>query len=507
LTDLEQLITEGWALVPVLPGTKAPRDSEWSKKTYAPTDFGPGDNVGAKCGLPSGGRVDVDVDSPEAVAAARVLLYETGLIHGRPGKPSSHHWYLCTDAQTETYESLDGEMLIEIRVTGQTVIPPSTHKSGDVLVWEKRGTPLAIGVKELRLSVVTVATTALFAKAWPSGSRHYAAGHLAGFLLRCGFDGATTLKMVEMAARIAGDEEVRDRVQMARDTIKKHEAGEPVTGGPKLRELFGRGDELVKKVYGWLGLTSAAQLDSLNEKHFVAEYGRDTVVGTEVDNDTLIIQDFESFRRRYYNQYVGKQRLGEWWLSHADQRRYRKIVFAPPPAAAHPEDYNTWKGFAVEPDTAPNPELRCVRFLEHLFRIVCDENQTNFEYLLDVCALTCQRPGEPTGVAVVLRGDSGGGKGSFVDNYGSLFGVHYIQVDKQEHITGNFNQHLQNKVLVFADEAMWAGNKQDVGALRTQLSAPYDGDQRMVGVACCPARTARVHPRCREEDMGVEVLL
>lgn len=465
--DVERLIADGWAVVPIVAGKKNPEDTGWLKKTYTSEHFPEGANVGVKCGSLSGWRVDVDLDALEGVAAGQTLLPNTGMIHGRPGKPASHHWFVCTGIKTHTFKDLDGTMLVELRADGgQTVVPPSVHASGDVLRWERNASPLTIAPDDLLNAVRAVAIAALFARHWPSGSRHVAAGHLAGFLLRVGFDGPWTVQIIRTAATIAKDEEVEDRARIAKDTAAKHANGEKTTGGPKLAELFGRGEELAARVYQWMGREGDDLLDRLNEKHFVAEYGSDTVVGTESTTDTLMIQDFESFRRRYYNQFVGKKKLGEWWLSHAQQRRYRKIVFAPPPLVAHPEDYNTWRGFSIAPDPNPHPELRCRRYLEHLYTIICDGIQEHFEFLLDVCALTCQFPGRPTGVAVVLRGDSGAGKGSFVDTFGPLFGIHYIQVDKQDHVTGRFNQHLANKVVLFADEAVWAGNKQDAGALK-----------------------------------------
>lgn len=461
-----QLIKDGWGVVPILPGKKNPTDDGWLKKTYQVDDFDPGSNVGVKCGAQSQWRVDVDLDAPEAVRAGQVLLFETGLCHGRPGKPQSHWWYLCPGTKTESFKDIDGTMLVELRSDGgQTVVPPSVHASGDVLRWERNGAPMAIANEDLRRSVRAVAITALFARHWPKGSRHFAAGHMAGFLLRCGFDAQWVVQMVKTAAMVAGDEEVEDRVKIAKDTCKNHADGK-TTGAPKIKEVFGNGEAIVARVYDWTGHENGEALDRLNEEYFVANYGTDTVVGVESETDTLMILDFESFRRRHYNQKVGKQRLGEWWLSHPKQRRYRRIVFAPTPLTAHPEDYNTWRGFATEPDPNPNPQDRCGHYLEHIYRVICSEKQDYFEYMLDVMALTVQFPGRPTGVAVVLRGDSGAGKGSFIEPFGRLFGIHFIQVDKQELVTGRFNMHLANKIILFADEAVWAGNKQDAGALK-----------------------------------------
>lgn len=475
--SVSSLIADGFAVVPILPGKKNPIDDGWLKKTYTPEHFDAGSNIGVKCGSQSQWRVDVDLDAPEAVRAGRSLLFETGMCHGRPGKPESHWWYICPGTKTESFKDIDGTMLVELRSDGgQTVVPPSVHMSGDVLRWERSGAAMAVGQEDLRRSVCAVAIAALFARHWPKGSRHFAAGHLAGFLLRCGFDAQWVVQIVTTAATVAGDEELEDRVKMAKDTCKNHADGK-TTGAPKLKETFGNGEALVSRVYEWTGHENAEVLDRINEDFFVANYGTDTVVGYEKairaydgKPDTVMVLDFEAFRRRFYNQKVGKQKLGEWWLTHPKQRRYERIVFAPHPLRANENDYNSWRGFAVTPDPNPNPENRCGRYLEHLYCVICNEKQDYFEYLLDVKALTAQFPGKPSGVAVVLRGDSGAGKGTMVELFGSLFGIHYMQVSSQAQVTGRFNHHLSNKVVLFADEAVWAGNKQDAGALKRLIT-------------------------------------
>ncbi len=42
---------------------------------------------------------DIDLDCPEALAAAKLLLPPTAMVHGRPGNPSSHRYYRVSPAQ------------------------------------------------------------------------------------------------------------------------------------------------------------------------------------------------------------------------------------------------------------------------------------------------------------------------------------------------------------------------------------------------------------------------
>ena len=99
----------------------------------------------------------------------------------------------------------------------------------------------------------------------------------------------------------------------------------------------------------------------------------------------------------------------------------------------------------------------CSLFLDFLKNITCAKNEEHYEYLLDVMADTVQRPNKQGEVAVVLRGEEGVGKGCTVKNFGMIFGHHYLPVTQASQITGKFNGHLTNCVVLFADEHSMPG--------------------------------------------------
>jgi phage/plasmid-associated DNA primase len=74
--------------------------------------------------------------------------------------------------------------------------------------------------------------------------------------------------------------------------------------------------------------------------------------------------------------------------------------------------------------------------------------------------------GKRPGTALVLRGKQGTGKGFFVNTFGKVFGNHFIQITNQTQLTGKFNNHLKDKLLVFVDEGFWAGDKSAEGVLK-----------------------------------------
>ena len=53
-----------------------------------------------------------------------------------------------------------------------------------------------------------------------------------------------------------------------------------------------------------------------------------------------------------------------------------------------------------------------------------------------------------------------------------MFGQHYLQIANTKHLTGNFNAHLQDAVVLFADEAFWAGDKAGESVLKMLVTEP-----------------------------------
>ena len=110
-------------------------------------------NVGILLGEPSGGLIDIDLDSREALALAPAVLPPTPARFGRPSKPDSHWLYQCAPSDAPlpaTRRFREGgrggagtSCLVELRSSGaQTVFPPSTHPSGETIAWVAGGAVL-----------------------------------------------------------------------------------------------------------------------------------------------------------------------------------------------------------------------------------------------------------------------------------------------------------------------------------------------------------------------------
>jgi hypothetical protein len=129
-----------------------------------------------------------------------------------------------------------------------------------------------------------------------------------------------------------------------------------------------------------------------------------------------------------------------------------------------------WRGFAV----TPRPGDWSI-FKNFIFEIICGHRPEINSWVLAWMARLCQDPGgDRPGTAIVLRSEAKGtGKSSFANIFGSIFGPHYIQLTSSLQIVGRFNSHLQGKVLAFADEASWGGDRNAEGVLKNLITEPY----------------------------------
>lgn len=486
----------GWAIVPLLPGEKGTDAPGWLTIDFTEADVADGDNLGLKTGPPSLGLVDVDLDAKEAVAVAPAFLPATGRIHGRPGKRASHWWYACPgQARTLKWKDVDDASLVELRAGGaQTVVPPSIHPSGERLAWERTDDAAPVEPAEAVAACTAVATAAILARHWPGGgSRHEAALAAGGTLARFGIASDKVGALVGAAAKAAKDPEAADRERAARDSARKIEEegptgdGTPVSGAARLEALLtGDGPAVVARLRQWYGAEGGARAEQaiaeLNAKHAIVfmQSGEVVVVTEDYDEGLgrgfLRYSSFADIHRKYPEPIVvgtspttGKpivKKLGAWWSEHPKRRKYEGLEFRPD-GPSRPGYLNLWRGFSVAP--APGDWSA---FRDHIRTVICAGDARTFDYVLAWMAAAVQRPGDPAEVAIAIRGGQGAGKGVFVREFGRVFGQHFVHLDSSRHLTGQFNAHLHDAVLVFADEAAWPGDRAGASVLKRLVTEP-----------------------------------
>lgn len=192
-------------------------------------------------------------------------------------------------------------------------------------------------------------------------------------------------------------------------------------------------------------------------------------------------QTFKSFSERYGARYIEvpiekkngdvelePKQLGAYWLKWTGRKEYTNIGLEPGADTILPGNIlNLWRGLAVAPQPGSWNLMR-----EHIADVLADGDLESAAYILKFAAWCLQHPGDRAEVALVFRGEKGSGKGTFARALKDIFGQHGLHIFSSKHLTGNFNAHLRTCLLLFADEAFWAGDKQGESTLKGLLTEP-----------------------------------
>lgn len=182
-------------------------------------------------------------------------------------------------------------------------------------------------------------------------------------------------------------------------------------------------------------------------------------------SDFLLAIKNQTYSHAQKNGGVVDKPIGPFWLRDKSRRTYDGIIFDPSVNGNVGEEFNLWRGFRYVARQGD-----CSLFLDHVRENICDGNEEHYGYLIGWMATAVQKPAQPGHTAVVMRGSQGTGKSFFAKMFGALFGRHFLQVSNSAHLVGNFNAHLQDKVVVFGDEAFYAGDKRHESVLKTLVT-------------------------------------
>jgi hypothetical protein len=226
------------------------------------------------------------------------------------------------------------------------------------------------------------------------------------------------------------------------------------------------------------GLTLPILVGLFNQKYAVAnEGGKALVMWTTPDpqmrRDRIERATFDDFRKFYCNHHLtvtvtagGKPKkitktFAAWWLDHPSRRQYLGGVVFSPGGNVAAGTLNLWRGWAVDP-TPGDWSLMAT----HIHNVICKGRGEVASYVLRWLAHMIQHPDQPAEIAIVMRGLKGIGKGLFGKRLLRLCGQHGLHIINAAHLTGHFTGHLRDVIFVFADEALYAGDKQHEGILK-----------------------------------------
>lgn len=223
-------------------------------------------------------------------------------------------------------------------------------------------------------------------------------------------------------------------------------------------------------------------LDEMNRIHAVVISDRVRVLSFRrmnptIDRLTPDLQSFEDFRNRYRHLQVvvGSDKQGNavykskgaWWLDNPGRREILGLCFAPGKAVNVGGFQNLWLGFGIEPAPGDWSLMR-----EHVNNILAHGDPEHADYIVKWAAWAVQNPEKQAEAALVFRGRQGTGKGFFGRTLKELFGQHGLHIKSAKHLTGDFNLHLRDCCLLFADEAIAPGDKGAESRLKGLITEP-----------------------------------
>ncbi len=222
-------------------------------------------------------------------------------------------------------------------------------------------------------------------------------------------------------------------------------------------------------------------IEEVNKTYALAKIGNGVVILDETDKESIRFLKVSAWQTFMANRMVVnsketddggtrivKKPLAQIWLQHSLRRQYENIVFKI--GGDKPTEYNLWRGLSgPEAKEGQWPHIEY-----HLKEVICSNDPQTYPYLIQWLAHLLQKPQEKPGVAPVMRGKRGVGKGVFANNIVRelIGGRSFVGVEKPEHLAGRFNQHLAHALVVFADEAFFAGDHREQKAINNFITEP-----------------------------------
>jgi len=161
--------------------------------------------------------------------------------------------------------------------------------------------------------------------------------------------------------------------------------------------------------------------------------------------------------------------LYDLWTKSKYRCEYDRIVFS---EHDDPRAFNTFHGLTTQDeDLSGYTQKDAQPWIDHIFNIWCQKDETLFDYVIKRLALLVQRPFYKAKVAMVLSGKQGAGKGSGLAPIQAIFGK-YFKALKPQHVFGNFNDSLADCLVLFLDECGLGNTKKSSAQLKTLITEP-----------------------------------
>jgi hypothetical protein len=155
------------------------------------------------------------------------------------------------------------------------------------------------------------------------------------------------------------------------------------------------------------------------------------------------------------------------WIKDPNIRTYECLTFAPKQEVAE-DEFNLFTKFEIDPEPVQD-----ISIILALLSLVCNHEVKVVEYFLNYLAHIIQKPWVKTGIAIVIQGNQGSGKETFVDHViGKILGKkYYFSTSTPEHdVFHQFNSGTERALIVKFEEADFKTNKQNASKLKAIIT-------------------------------------
>jgi len=210
----------------------------------------------------------------------------------------------------------------------------------------------------------------------------------------------------------------------------------------------------IKYTKQWKSMDEAEALEYMNRKYAVINHaGKVRIFERYLNTQTgelktifLTVNDFVNLYQNVttINSKGDAVAIAPWWLAHPSRRTAKKGLVFLPGKECDSEEINLFDGFKIQPKSG-----NCEEFKRLVLDGICSGNQTVFEFVWKWMAHLMKKPSELPRTALVLMGEQGTGKSTFVEAIGKLVQGYFIMLISEEQLAGRFTGHHVGKLLIF----------------------------------------------------------
>jgi hypothetical protein len=160
------------------------------------------------------------------------------------------------------------------------------------------------------------------------------------------------------------------------------------------------------------------------------------------------------------NEFV-KHKLFNLWYNSNHGKIVKGMTFSPSKdPLVYDEDsrnlyYNLYQGWTVKPKESDIINV----WLDYVKEVICSNDEEDFDYFLNYFAHLFQKPSHHAGVALILKSDKGIGKNLILEPIQYILGSNlYFMSTKTKDLVGEFNKNVRGRLLIVANEALFAGD-------------------------------------------------